>query len=192
MSRFTSFRALASLSMLALVLWVVVSRGGQADAVGMTFTVNSSGDVSVDGCENSIDCTLREAITAANANDGIDTINFLGPITEVALMSELTYADASDGLVIDGGTGVTIHEFGTVDILFGLVFVTPIGTTAQNVTVRNVSVTGFGYDGFQVCGGNDTINHTCIGDINNVMVEGGTFSDNTHDGLRFMGTTSPT
>ena len=49
-----------------------------------TFTVNSAADTSDGACNLSPNCTLREAILAANATTALDTINFaLGSGTPV-------------------------------------------------------------------------------------------------------------
>jgi len=64
-------RALAlivSLSVMALPL-------GRASGDGYTFTVNSTADPGVDGC-NDEECTLREALFAAAASAGTDTVAF--------------------------------------------------------------------------------------------------------------------
>jgi CSLREA domain-containing protein len=68
-----------------------------------TFTVNSTADTD-DGVCNSANCTLREAIHAANANAGTDTIRFVigtGPKT-IALLSVLP--TITDPVVLDGTT----------------------------------------------------------------------------------------
>ncbi len=68
-----------------------------------TFTVNSTADTD-DGVCNAANCTLREAINAANANPGTDTIRFqigTGAKT-IALLSALPAI--LDPAVIDGTT----------------------------------------------------------------------------------------
>jgi len=47
-----------------------------AHAAATTFTVNSLDDTDDGNCDSAPDCTLREAINAANDNPGADTINF--------------------------------------------------------------------------------------------------------------------
>ncbi len=64
--------------------------GAAATASAATFTVNSAADTD-DGVCNAANCTLREAINAANASAGLDTIRFAigtGAKT-IALLSEL-------------------------------------------------------------------------------------------------------
>lgn len=156
-----------------------------ASAVGMTYTVNIGSDGPAGVCDVA-GCTLREAILAANANNGTDTIVFAPTVTTVSLTSQLPFADAKDGVTIDGGTGVTIHAQGG-SVLFGLAFVTPLGTTARNVVVHNLNLSEFDYDGLQVCGGVNNMTLTCDSDINNVTVQGGSFTSNVHDGIRFFG-----
>ncbi|PYS59606.1 MAG: hypothetical protein DMF74_20870 [Acidobacteria bacterium] len=48
---------------------------GALTPAGLTFTVNSTADPGTGGCDIS-ECTLREAITAANLNSGLNTIAF--------------------------------------------------------------------------------------------------------------------
>ena len=106
--RFTRFSACVSISMLALALLVLVSPGREANAVGMTFVVNQAENLVVQGdgtCDAT--CTLRDAIIAANANDGADTITFAGDgADQIVYPGPLPAIDASDGITIDGtGSG---------------------------------------------------------------------------------------
>ena len=74
-------------------------------AVSTTFTVNTTSDVSDgSGCTLS-HCTLREAIIAANAHPGRDTIAFNivgGGIQEIDVCSSLP--TSPDPVIIDGYT----------------------------------------------------------------------------------------
>ena len=67
---------------LALLLGLVLVIGSgtvvlTAQAAAITFTVTKTADTSDSICD--ADCSLREAITAANANVGTDTIAFNMP-----------------------------------------------------------------------------------------------------------------
>jgi CSLREA domain-containing protein len=68
----------------------------------MTFVVNSTGD-NTGACDIE-NCTLREAITEANANPGVDTINFdVGTVGSSVLIRPTTVLPAtSEGVLIDG------------------------------------------------------------------------------------------
>lgn len=57
-------------------------------ALGATFTVSKTADTNDGTCDG--DCSLREAIVAANAAGGADTINFTGLTGTITLGSALT------------------------------------------------------------------------------------------------------
>ena len=186
---------LLALGAVALVLLIGSSGRTYAGGGPTTFTVNLATDGPPGACDVA-GCTLREAIIAANLNLGADTIKFDPNVFTsletglIQVTSALDYADATEGITIDAtGTPVYITPCSYVgcNILWGLVFITPLGTTAQNILVRGVSVSGFQYDGFQVCGGDNIVTHTCDSDINNVTVENSEFVNNVHDGLRIFG-----
>ena len=168
------------------------ARGGGSE----TFVVTTNEDPGAIGC-NPGDCSLREAIIAANANPFADTIKFDPfvfppdpPYTKIQVQAALDFVDATDGITIDAtGTPTEIVPctFEGCDILWGLVFVTPLGTTAHNITVRHVSLTGFMYDALQVCGGVNHVTQTCDSDVNNVTIEDGVYLYNTHDAIRIFG-----
>ena len=77
---------------------------GLAQAQATTFTVNSTNDVD-DGTCDATHCSLREAINAANANSGTDTIAFnisgAGPHT---IQPTSALPTITDPVVIDGYT----------------------------------------------------------------------------------------
>ena len=79
-----------------------------------TYTVNSTADTD-DGVCNSANCTLREAINAANANPGTDTIRFVigtGPksITLLSVLPTITDPVVLDGTTQPGFSGQPIIE----------------------------------------------------------------------------------
>lgn len=91
-----------------LALWL-----GLGAAQAAIFTVTSTDDT--DGAICGSPCTLRQAINAANANMGTDTINFnlSGAITLGSVLPVIT-----DTLAIDGtGRSVTISGAGAVQVL---------------------------------------------------------------------------
>ena len=71
----------------------------RAHAAATTFTVNSLADTDDSNCDSAPDCTLREAINAANSNLGADTIEFSGTGT-INLTGSLP--DITDDLTIKG------------------------------------------------------------------------------------------
>lgn len=66
----------AVLVLAVALLFVTVLSSSPAHAAS-TFTVNSTADPGTGSCD-ATECTLREAITSANATAGTDTINFKG------------------------------------------------------------------------------------------------------------------
>lgn len=79
---------------------VVVAEAQPAAAAPTTFTVDTASDNPSDGL------TLREAIVAANANDGADTIEFAADVTGTIEMIA-GQMDITDSLTVDGpGSGV--------------------------------------------------------------------------------------
>jgi fibronectin-binding autotransporter adhesin len=87
-------------------------------AAQTTFTVSSAADTGGSTCGSV--CTLRQAINAANAAGGQDTIRFaLAGSSEIDLGSELPAASDSAGLTIDGAgpTNVTVNAGGSVRVI---------------------------------------------------------------------------
>jgi CSLREA domain-containing protein len=87
---------------------VILQSGHNAPTVlktapAMTFTVNTADDHD-DGVCDSGDCTLREAITAANLNAGADTIAFAigSGVQTIILSTDLPFIN--DPITIDGTT----------------------------------------------------------------------------------------
>lgn len=122
-----------------LALWLVL---GAAQAA--VFTVTSTVDTDGATCGNP--CTLRQAINAANANVGADTINFnvSGSITLGSVLPVIT-----DTLAIDGtGRSVSLNGGGIVQVLqldgatsLALKSLTIAnGRTTQNFSAGGVSV----------------------------------------------------
>ena len=95
-----------------LLLLVLV---GFASAVrGATYTVNATADTD-DGVCNAANCTLREAINAANANAGTDTIRFVigsGPksIAPLSPLPTIVAPVVIDGTSQPGFSGTPIIE----------------------------------------------------------------------------------
>jgi CSLREA domain-containing protein len=97
--------AVLGLTLILLAALLVGLRSGSVQAApNATFTVNASDDTT-DGVCDTTHCSLREAIAAANANSGADTIDFdLGPgIPSITITVALP--DVTGPLTIDGATG---------------------------------------------------------------------------------------
>ena len=97
----------SSVVRLMLVLAVVFAAAGfllslqrTHAASAMTYTVNSLADTDDGFCDTSPDCTLREAINAANANSGADTIDATGVTGTIDLTGALP--DITGDVTING------------------------------------------------------------------------------------------
>jgi len=104
-NQYRSWRAI----LLGGVLWALIT----GTALGASFTVNSTADPG-DGVCDATECTLKEAIDAANANPGLDVIEFAIPTTDpgfnghwwtIALESALP--EIREAVTIDGFTQTT-------------------------------------------------------------------------------------
>ncbi|MGH2677156.1 MAG: CSLREA domain-containing protein, partial [Actinomycetota bacterium] len=73
-----------------------------APAAAATFTVTRTDDPTPDGCQPA-DCSLREAIVAANAAGGPDTVTVPGGIYVLAIPPDGTPEDGLDGDLDIGG-----------------------------------------------------------------------------------------
>jgi large repetitive protein len=169
-------------------------------ALAATFTVTKTADTN-DGVCNS-DCSLREAISAANASPGADTITLPAGTYQLTIANAGgTNEDANatgdldvlDSLTIQGaGSGSTIIEAGTntlngIDKVFGLnpICTSPINVTIDGVTVRfgrntqpsgaaDFSFTGGGIDWCSAgSGGTFTLSNSVVSDNTNVNGYGG-------------------
>ncbi len=193
-SRFMSILMLAM--SVASFATVVVPRV----ALAATFVVTKTADTNDGVCDS--DCSLREAISAANANPGPDII------TLPAGTYQLTLANASgtnednnatgdldvkDSLTINGvGSGSTIIQAGTnntngIDKVFALnpICTSPINVTIDGVTVRygynsqpygagDFSFTGGGIDWCANGSGSIfTLSNSVVSDNTNVNAYGG-------------------
>jgi CSLREA domain-containing protein len=108
----------------AMVLWWLVLAYASSPAWAADYTVNSNADADDGACNTEPtdpDCTLREAIKAANTSSGVaDTINFdLGSEATITLSSQLFGLRVSDpgGLTIDGGSAdITVSGNNEVNV----------------------------------------------------------------------------
>src|SRR2546425_3070065 len=88
---------------------------GALTPAGLTFTVNSTADPGTGGCDIS-ECTLREAITAANLSPGLDTIAFAisgpGPhtIKPTSALPAITNPVIIDGYTQAGTSANTLAD----------------------------------------------------------------------------------
>jgi CSLREA domain-containing protein len=188
---------------LALLLGVVLT-ARPADA-SSTFTVNSTADPGTGSCDP-VECTLREAIAAANTTSGADTINFNIPGSGVKTISPISdLPTITDAVTIDGytqGDGTaddampnTLPTGNDAHLLIELNgssagFSSGLKITGANVTVRGLAINRFQAYGLLVDGPDTTIEGNYIGtgasgttDLGNFQSGVGVFdADNTIGG----------
>src|SRR5690349_12080059 len=104
--RFAGFRLFPFVITAILLTVLIIVVGPVAPAHAATYTVSKTADTN-DGTCNA-DCSLREAIAAANASAGDDIIGFSG-VTLVNIDAEL---EITSNITING-TGVTVDNTGT-------------------------------------------------------------------------------
>ena len=98
-----------SLLLALCLVWVIMPLAAAQDAPAAAFTVNSTNDVN-DGACNAAHCSLREAINAANAAAGSDTIAFniagagVKTISPTSALPAITGPTIVDGLTQPGAT----------------------------------------------------------------------------------------
>jgi len=181
------------------VLLLIAAVGAMAvnanvHAVGTTYTVNSDLDNGDGNCHPAPGvCTLRDALQAATGDlVGVDTIRFDssvfppgGGIT-IAPLTSLPDIITHDGLTIDGqGADVSISGTALPPPSQGLVLYTPPGTTMHDVTVKNLTVEYFTYEGLVICAGDAEGN--CTYDASNIDVENVVAMNNGRDGISVGG-----
>src|SRR4029079_15979232 len=107
--------------LLSALFQISVAFASPAASPALTFNVNHSTDTDDGSCDTlgsgsgNQDCTLREAITAANANSGADTITF--SISGTILLGS-TLTTIADDMTLDGsGQSVTVSGNNSVQML---------------------------------------------------------------------------
>jgi CSLREA domain-containing protein len=130
---------------------------GWALLADTTFTVNTTDDPG-DGICDAAHCSLREAIEAANANAGTDTIAFdIDGIAPHTIQPAVPLPAISDPLVIDGTTepDFTIRPVVDLDGTAAGAGATGLRITAGASTVRGLVIRNFA-DGIrlEITGGN--------------------------------------
>jgi CSLREA domain-containing protein len=94
--------------------------------LGPSFTVNSNADTDDGSCDllgsgiGNQDCTLREAINAANAHSGADTITFASGLSGATITLGSTLPAISDELTVDGSSlasPITISGNNSVQVM---------------------------------------------------------------------------
>jgi CSLREA domain-containing protein len=165
------------LPLLRLIVWMALLLewlAAPAPVYALTYTVNTTSDAD-DGACNATHCSLREAINAANANPGPDTINFNIPgagarVISASPMPALTDAGTTvNGTSQPGYAGAPIVEVTGA----GAESAPGFRVYAADTTIRGLSITEWSPGGIIVEGAA----------VTNVVIE-----DN-YIGLRTDGTT---
>ena len=163
-------RTLAAL--VAALVYVLCA--GQALAT--TYTVNSTADTS-DGSCSALDCTLREAVIAANANAGSDTINFAIPGTGVQTIATTSLIDVTGPVVIDGysqpGASPNTNASGANNAQIKIAInssAIPEGHSALRVFASGSTIKGLSIYGTAGTGGDNSSLY--IAGANNLRIEG--------------------
>ncbi|HYP26530.1 MAG TPA: BACON domain-containing carbohydrate-binding protein [Blastocatellia bacterium] len=139
--------------------------GNAMPAPPMIFTVNSSADPGTGACDSG-ECTLREAILAANLNPGADTIvfsistgpqkiNLLGPLPNISEVVTI------DGTLQPGFSGAPLIELNGQSAGEGT---NGLSLTGGDSTVRGLVINNFGGSGITISNlGGNTIEGNYIG-----------------------------
>jgi CSLREA domain-containing protein len=130
-------------------------------APNATFTVNSTADTDDGACN--ANCTLREAIKAANNTPGADTIQFaLGAGTPTINVGSTGLSDLpriTDAVTINGNTGgATRVELNGASASFNGIYL-----QTSNATVRGLVINRFPFDGVSIEGNNNLVANCLIG-----------------------------
>lgn len=168
-------------SVLPLLLALVLS-GFAPGASALTFAVSKTADTNDGVCD--ADCSLREAITAANAAAGGDTITFA--VAGTFTISGSALPAISGPLVVNGtsapgwvsapvvrvdGTGLASGS--------GLTF----GAAAASSSVSALAVTGFPAFGIEILSASTVVTRSYLG----VALDGTTDAGNGQSGVRVAG-----
>ncbi|MEA2484065.1 MAG: large repetitive protein, partial [Thermoleophilaceae bacterium] len=150
----------------ALIAVALAALATAAQAAPLTFTVNSTADPGTGICDVT-ECTLREALLAANANTGADTIAFnldqtLFPPHVIAPASALPAV--TEAVTIDGSTQPDYFHEPAVQIDGTNAGVSTSGLSlGASSVVKALAIDGFSGSGIALTGGSSTIRGTWIG-----------------------------
>ena len=168
-----------------LALFSLLYSDAAADA--QTFVVNTTAETSDGVCDPSPGgCTVADAIAAANANSGVDTIHFAPGLTSFTLTAALPALSAVEGVTIEGTDAPVTFTRAGVAAFDGLVVQSGVGLPLQHATVRKMNFVGFDGSGLVICGG--TRDAQCVnGDIDSATVDHVASQGNTQFGVLVFG-----
>ena len=176
----------------------LVDMGAYEATYSYDFVVDTTSGADIEGCSSSPnDCSLRGAITLANAISGTQTITFDSSVFNpgtITLTGNLPYI--SDALVIDGlgATQVTVDGANS----FSMFYVGTVDFTLDGVTIAHSNGSGIYLTGGSAWVSDSTFTGNTSGGIYNttgdLVVSGSTFTDNTTSssggGISSSGTTT--
>lgn len=151
------------------------------------YTVNSNADTDDTVCD-ATNCTLREAINAANANSNADTIEFaLGSGTPTIAVGTAGLPTITQPVTINGNTGgatrVELNGTGTSSGVDGL------RITGGNATIRNLVINRFAGDGIEI---NTNGSNVVVGCIVGLDATGATYLENGDTGIYILNSSNNT
>jgi len=143
----------------AAVFIALLGGGGSSHAATFTVTNNSDGGAG----------SLRDAITLANGNAGLDVINIDPKLGDISPATALPASTDPAGVTIKGlGFGVVIDGSALGASENGLHFHASAGVALTNVTVVNLTVRNFPGDGIKVCGGDPAF---CDDELTDTLID---------------------
>jgi len=195
----SSFRASGLIAAFAFLICLFTAQSAQAQ---LTLTVTRTDDRNTT-CNSGVDCSLREAVNAANAAETNDTINFAIPAGNAGCTSgictiTLTLGEVVVNSVTTAGTLTITNSTGASNLLISgnntsrVFFV----NTSANLTINGITITKgngtgttiSGFDGF----GGGIFNSNGTLTLTGSMVSGNTASGNGGGILHINGTTTLT
>ena len=142
--------ALKAAIRLAFFILIIVSAAAAANAA--TFTVTTLGDHTPNACD--AECTLRDAVEAANASAGADVIDFQSGLTGTITLDSAAGGQLliTDSVTINGpGARVLSVSGGGTSRVFQINPILLGGGTVVNIS------------GLTITGGNGAVNSTILG-----------------------------
>ena len=183
MSSFAESRHRYGASLMAVVAMLALSCAGAA--IAATFTVNVTGDAddAVPGngiCRSTAGpgtCTLRAAITEANATSGHDTIAFAIGSGVQTIMPATALPRISDSVTIDGGTQSGFVDRPIIEVngelTLSIGFIDGFYITASDTTISSLVINTYGFDGIRIV------------DADNIAIVGNYIGTNVAGQLKF-------
>jgi CSLREA domain-containing protein len=156
--------------------------GGDTAQSGSTLTVNTAGDHDDTVCGTS-DCTLREAIDAANAAAKPVAIHFAIPSGPTVIQPTTALPEIGGGVTIDGTTQAGYNDHPIVVVDGSQVSGDGLTITGANSTVRGLVVDNFASGYGIVISGADATNDTVAGNYVGVDATGAAAAPNGRSGI---------